>query len=246
VDPSAAPWRILEDPVEKAPGPTSGTGPQPATGWDIPRSALVTGGLAALLAIGAFALAAGTSSSGSVAVDGAAPLTGQPPGASSSAGALIVAASGRLVVVEIVGAVAHPGVFRLSAGSRVGDLVAAAGGYGPRIDANRAGRELNLAAALRDGDQIRVPSRDDAGASAPRPSGGGAAVGGRGPMSALIDLSRATAAELDGLPGIGPVTAAKIVASRDEQPFAAVADLRTRKLIGEKTFANLKDLVTVP
>lgn len=202
--------------------------------------ALLTGGLAVVLVVVAFVLAFGSGSSGTVAVEGGTPFAS----ASSSPEPRGAAASGRIVVVEIVGAVDRPGVFRLPAGSRVGDLVTAAGGYGPRVDALRAGKDLNLAAVLRDGDQVRVPSRDDPVSSTVRPAGAGSATGGS--PATPIDLNRATAAELDALPGIGPVTAAKIIASRDEQPFTSVEDLRTRKLVGDKTFTQLKDLLTVP
>ena len=196
-----------------------------------------------ILAVGAFVLAFGSGSSGAVTVDGGAPLTSDGARAGPSGNAADGSSGGRLLVVEIVGAVDRPGVFRLPADSRVGDLVAAAGGYGPRVDTERAGRELNLAAPLHDGDQIRVPSRDDAAGATPH-AGGGTSTGATGAAGPL-DLNDATAAQLDALPGIGPVTAAKILASRDEQRFAAVDDLRTRKLVGEKTFEQVKGLVTV-
>ena len=246
MDPSATPWRVLEDPANEKPSREGAAEPDADRTVRVPRSAIVTGGLAVLLAVGAFVLAFGSGSGGSVAVEGGVPLDSASPGASSSSDSRGAAGSGQIVVVEIVGAVERPGVFRLPADSRVGDLVAAAGGYGPRVDADRAGRELNLAADLKDGDQIRVPSRDDAALPSARPAGGGGQGAGGGPSAAgPIDLNRATEGELDTLPGIGPVTAAKIVASREEQPFTAVEDLRTRKLVGEKTFASLKDLVTV-
>ncbi len=202
------------------------------------------------LRVGAFVLAFGTGSAGAVVIDGGASF--EPVGSdgvrvatSPSAGT-----AGRVLVVEIVGAVTHPGVFRLAPDARVGDLVAAAGGFGPRVDTGRAASELNLAAPLHDGDQVRVPSRDDTATSV---APGGAAVGPRAAASqappgtgAPISLNRATATELDTLPGVGPATAAKIIASREEQPFASVQDLRTRKLVGEKTFEKLKALVAVP
>jgi competence protein ComEA len=244
MDPSATPWRVLEDPADRQPDRETPPGEGPG-GAHLPRSAIVIAGVAAVLAFGAFVLAFGSGSGGTIAVEGAVPFESASADPDRGIASGVLPANGRLVVVEIVGAVERPGVFRLPADSRVGDLVAAAGGYGPRVDADRAGRELNLAAALKDGDQVRVPSRDDTTAPPVRPAGAGNSGGtGSGPAGP-IELNHATEGELDTLPGIGPVTAAKIVASRDEQPFASVDDLRTRKLVGEKTFASLKDLVTV-
>ncbi len=242
MDPSSTPWRALEDSPDRA----SVVGEPAPSQAGVPRSAVLAGGGAVLLTIAAFFLAFSSGAGGTVSIDGSTPLaTGTAQGrfAGAPSDSLIDPAGGApLLVVEIVGAVDNPGVYRLPAGARLGDLIDKAGGYGPRVDTDRAGRELNLAAPLHDGDQVRVPSRDDPTAGSAPPAAA-ATSGGGGP--APVDLNQATATALDALPGIGPVTAAKIIAARDEQPFGSVDDLRTRKLVGEKTFRNLKDLVTV-
>lgn len=240
MDPTAPPWRVLEDPRQPRADESAATvaPAQPR----IPRSAVLAAGGAVLLAVVAFLLAFSTSNGGTVVVDGGAPLGSV--GAVGGTQGWDATTTGPDLVVEIVGAVDRPGVFRMAPGSRVGDLVNAAGGYGARVDTKRASRELNLAAPLHDGDQIRVPSRDDEETGMPVTTSGGETGSGQGGTGPL-DLNRATVAELEALPGIGPVTAGKILSSREEQPFATVNDLRTRKLLGEKTFEKLKDLVTV-
>jgi competence protein ComEA len=145
------------------------------------------------------------------------------------------------VVVEVGGAVVRPGVYHLPGGSRVADAIEAAGGYGPRVAADRVAAELELAAPLDDGGTVVVPSRDDPPVATSADPGGSSG----GSSAALVDLNHATAAELEALPGIGPVTAAKIIEARAERPFASVDDLRERGLVGAKTFERLRDLVTV-
>jgi competence protein ComEA len=162
--------------------------------------------------------------------------TGSPEAAGAAA------SDGVLLVIDVQGAVLRPGVIRLVAGSRVGDAIEAVGGFGPRVDAERAGRELNLAAALKDGDRIVVPSRDDSPAST---DGSNGPVGSGDSGESLVDLNTATASELDALPGIGPVTAKKILDARAEKPFASIDDLRDRKLVGASVFDKIHDLVTV-
>src|SRR4029077_9321814 len=107
VDQHPAPWRVLEDPMPAASNGSETRVETPSLA--IPRWVVVSGVAAALLIVGAFLVAAGTSS-GSVAVQGAAPLTSSGTGAVPSGDAATTPGSGRILVVEIVGAVGRPGV----------------------------------------------------------------------------------------------------------------------------------------
>jgi competence protein ComEA len=249
MEPNPTPWRTID-----AAGQGRAEPPEPSGPARRPLGALAIAGAAALVLLAAFLLAFGSASGGSVEVEGASalgsPSIGDTTGRASGAGAsLAVGDVGPDLVVEIVGAVIRPGVYHLPPGSRVGDLVQAAGGYGPRVDADAASRALNLAARLADGDQVRVPSRDEASVSGSGgPPGEGASImGGTGGRETppLVELNTATNAELEALPGIGPATAAKIIAAREEAPFASVEELRSRSVVGEATFGKIRDLVTV-
>jgi competence protein ComEA len=235
MDPNPMPWRA----IDSASPPTQAAEAEKDAQLALGPLAIV--GAAGLILIAAFVLAFGSGSAGGIEVGGATALGSPDTSAAGAAPSAGLSDAGRELVVEIVGAVVRPGVYHLPPGARVGDLVVAAGGYGQRVDADAASRSLNLAARLADGDQVRVPSRDDAPLPPPGTAGGGTAGGPGAP----VDLNTATSAELEALPGIGPATAAKIVAAREEARFAVVEDLRTRKLVGQKTFDGLKDLVTV-
>lgn len=145
------------------------------------------------------------------------------------------------VVVHVVGAVMRPGVYALPAGSRAADAIdSAGGGLG-----NAALQSLNLARILADGEQVYVPTTDEVAAgvvSAPAAPG---AAGGSSDAGGLVDINRASAAELDALPGVGPSTAQKIVDDREANgPFSTPEDLMRVTGIGAKKFDALKDLVT--
>jgi len=147
------------------------------------------------------------------------------------------------VLVHVAGAVAHPGLVRIAKGARVADAIAAAGGGVPDADLDR----LNLAARVADGQRILV-TRVGAPAPATADDATFPAAGGTGDPSdgAPVDLNTATLADLDTLPGIGPTLAAAIIRERDRRGgFTSVDQLRDVRGIGEKRFADLRDLVTV-
>jgi competence protein ComEA len=142
------------------------------------------------------------------------------------------AAAARLLVVDVVGAVRRPGLVRLPEGSRVADAIANAGGL--RRGAERAG--VNFAAPVSDGQQVVVPQRGAAVAVGV----GGAAPASTGPVS----LSSATAEQLEALPGVGPATAEKIVAYRQQHgAFRSVDELDAISGIGPARIADLRGLV---
>lgn len=181
--------------------------------------------LLALLAVAGSRLAGVGASQGPSAV---VPLTR----AGAQADGLAADAAPRLFV-HVVGAVRRPGLFRLKDGTRVADAVARAGGPTPRADLSA----VNLAAPLVDGQQVIVPRRG--------PGGVQAALAGTAAAGAKVSLANATVEQLDELPGIGPVTAQKIVDWRTAHgPFASVDDLDDVPGIGPARIEQLRDLVT--
>lgn len=139
-----------------------------------------------------------------------------------------------ILVVHVVGEVRRPGLYRLRDGARIADAVRRAGGAARGADL--AG--LNLAAPLVDGVQILVPSKSTAAAPA-ADNDPNAGTGG------VVSLSSATVEELDELPGVGPITAQRIVDYRTEHgPFASVDDLDAVPGIGPTRIEQLRELVT--
>lgn len=129
--------------------------------------------------------------------------------------------------VHVVGEIVQPGLYQLDFGSRVSDAIAAAGGF----SANALQTSVNLARQLSDGEQVVVLSvTEESGEQ----------------QSNLVSLNRATATELDSLPGIGPALAERIIKHRTETGgFSSVAELQEVSGIGEKVFAEIEPLVTL-
>jgi competence protein ComEA len=154
--------------------------------------------------------------------------------AASSGGAGPSVAPAELVV-HAAGAVVAPGLYRLKPGSRVADLIAAAGGLRPDADADR----VNLAAPLHDGERVAVPRIGEPGTGT---EGAAPDATSEGPL----DLNTATAAQFDALPGVGPATAQAIVADRERNgPFRSVDDLLRVRGIGPAKLDQIRGLVTV-
>ncbi|MBW3657893.1 MAG: ComEA family DNA-binding protein [Actinobacteria bacterium] len=198
-------------------------------------------GLAVLLA-GVVAVAVVLSRPSGDAPPGDGAVAGSSVTVGAPAGSVLAPAGGPAeLTVHVTGAVTTPGVLMLPAGARVADAVRAAGGL--TRDADPGG--LNLARLVSDGEQIVVPvvALPGSGSGGGPPAGGG---GGATTADGRIDLNRATAGELEELPGVGPVLAERIVAYRDEHgPFTEVGQLREVSGIGERTFQSLAELVAV-
>ena len=172
----------------------------------------------------------------------APPSSSQPPMSAASGGAIVTPAgegTAPPLIVDVVGKVRRPGIVELPAGARVVDAIRAAGGARAGVDTT----SLNLARVLVDGEQIVVGLKVPAVDLAPSP-----AVSGSSTTSAIasVDLNSATQEQLETLPGIGPVTAAAILAWRDEHgAFTSVDELLEVSGIGEVTLSEIEAYVHV-
>lgn len=247
MEPVSHPWRAVE------PAPGTSVAPSSSSGQWV---AIVLGALALLAAllVGGWILVS-SAPQPMLSVEGGAqrPADVEAPGGLASGAPLSASspAAAAQIVVDVEGAVLEPGLYRLASGSRVGDAIAAAGGYSTEVDAAATSQSINLAEELADGAKIHIPARGGAdpaaaGASpATPPLFGGAGGSSVSSLAGPLDLNHASQAELEELPGVGPVTAQKIIDARSQAPFLSVEELRSRGILGPKTYEKIAPLVTV-
>ncbi|MBX3110961.1 MAG: helix-hairpin-helix domain-containing protein [Fimbriimonadaceae bacterium] len=158
------------------------------------------------------------------------------------------AVGGQSMQVDVKGAVVHPGLYKFSTGSRINDALKAAGG--PTEDA--ATDSLNLAAALEDGMEVRVPRIGEQVTAPPVKHAGPAKPGAKGSSgkkqlpTGKIPINTATLQELQQLPGVGPATAQRIIDYRNQvHGFRSVAEIEQVKGIGPKKFAQMRPYLSL-
>lgn len=146
------------------------------------------------------------------------------------------------IKVDVEGAVVSPGVYEFSGEPRVQEALISAGGLSSSANRDWVTKNLNLAAKLTDGAKIYIPQKNE---SPLRPAeqgfAGQAGIDG-GTEGEKISINNATLEELDRLPGVGPVTAQKIIAGR---PYQTLEELISKKVVGESTFSKIKEQIIV-
>jgi competence protein ComEA len=143
----------------------------------------------------------------------------------------------KTILVDIEGCVAKPGVYKLPQSSIIQDGLVAAGGLSIQADRKYVAKNFNLATKLTDGAKIYVPSVGEAvsGTAVLNASSEGIVTG------SLININISSQSQLEALPGVGPVTAQKIIAGR---PYGSVDELLSKKMVGSKVFDQIKDKVS--
>jgi len=148
------------------------------------------------------------------------------------------------LAVDVEGAVVHAGIFSIPAGGRVEDALVAAGGLRVDADTELVAQTINRAMKVADGMKIYIPSKDETshnGDSYVRPSGTSYNLN-NSLNGAVVSVNMASKDDLDALPGVGPVTAQKII---DNRPYASLDDLVAKKAMGPSLFAKLKNRLSL-
>lgn len=136
--------------------------------------------------------------------------------------------------IDVSGAVQKPGVYKLPGNARTQDALIAAGGFSADADRDYVSKSMNLAAPLTDGMKLYIPA---VGEVVSARSNSGIILGSN---SGLISINSASSSELESLPGIGPVTAGKII---DNRPYSSIDELLSRKIVGKSTFEKIQNSV---
>lgn len=142
------------------------------------------------------------------------------------------------IIIDIQGAVVSPGVYTLKGDARIKDALIAASGLASDADREWVAKNLNQAARIQDGAKIYIPKYGESSSV----SSGQEVSAGLVSASGSININSASQSELESLPGIGPVTAGKII---DNRPYSAIDELRTKKVVGQSVFEKIKDKISI-
>lgn len=148
------------------------------------------------------------------------------------------------VYIDISGAVVNPGVYELKEGDRVIDVLKVCGGLSVEADRSWVDQNINRARPLKDGEKIYIPSKLESEKLKVKSVDGSKQI--LGSINQMVNINKATVAELDRLPGVGPAIAQRIIDYRQEKGgFVSVEEIKLVSGIGDKMFENIKDLIEI-